>query len=347
MNVGLRVDASPSIGLGHVQRCLSLAHALREHGADVHFVTRQLGIDVEAMSTAAGFPCKLLCRGNVGLEWSIDADNTVAALGSVAIDWLVVDHYDLDARWQSRAGAALNARVAVIDDLGDRKLAAQLLIDHNYAADHRAKYGDQIDEQTLVLGGPRYALLGPAYANHASYAFSENVRSIGIFMGGTDSGNFSALALRACRDAAKFYGPVEVATTHSNPNLEPLKTVATRWPDTKICVDLPNLAEFFARHDLQIGAGGGATWERCCIGVPTLAILVAENQRHVLDPLRVLGVVHAVTDNPLSEELLGREIRHLIDTPAVRRQLARQGRALVDGRGALRVADVMKGLCTK
>jgi UDP-2,4-diacetamido-2,4,6-trideoxy-beta-L-altropyranose hydrolase len=263
------------------------------------------------------------------------------------MDWVVVDHYGLDALWHRHVANALTTRIAVIDDLANRALAANLLIDHNCAADHREKYHGRLDEEVPILGGPRYALLGPAYARPAHYVYSDEVRSIGIFMGGIDGGNFSTVALQACRDVAGFTGPIEIVTTHDNPHLRSLEAIARSGSRTELSIDLPHLADFFRRHDLQIGASGGATWERCCVGVPTLAIAVADNQRYVLEPLIGLGVVHAMTDRVPSAQSLGREIRYLIDSPDVRRQLAQRARTLVDGRGALRVAEAMRQLWSK
>ena len=151
-------------------------------------------------------------------------------------------------------------------------------------------------------------------------------------MGGTDPDGISARVLAACR-AAGFAGAVEVVSTSANPHLNALREVCAANAAVTLTLDQPDLAAFFARHDLQIGAGGGATWERCCIGAPTIAIAVAANQSAVVPGLASLGAVRAATEHTLADVL-----RELIADPAQRQSLAQTAAALVDGRGAQRVA---------
>ncbi len=352
MRIAFRVDASTAIGLGHLRRCLSLAHALREHGAVVHFVSRRSDVGVAEAVGGSNFACVLLpeVAGSTGVDdvvphaswvpagWAADAAQTQDAVRAEAPDWVVVDHYALDARWHAAVRAGLGCRIAAIDDLADRTMAVDLLFDHNHCEDHRAKYSGWLDQASGLLGGPRYALLAPAYAGAPRYEFRPEVRSVGIFMGGIDTGGHSTLALRACR-VAGYRGPIELVTTRGNPHFAQIQQAVSDDENATLVADLPDLAAFFARHDLQIGAGGGATWERCCIGSPTLALVCASNQLAVVPSLARLGVVSApdpVTSRGLSDvaTAVGRLLR---DTDG-RREMAMRSRELVDGRGARRVA---------
>lgn len=359
MRVAIRVDASTTIGLGHVKRCLSLAADLQDAGSDVRFVTRNLGVQSEfgghgvsmlqaPQGMAHPFDAKEPAHASwAEVPWELDARETAEALASQRTDWVVVDHYAFDARWHGAVAASLECRVAVIDDLGDRDLAADLLIDHNHCTNHRAKYGHHIQVDTMVLGGPHYALLGKPYRSTPRCAVREKVESIGIFMGGADKGDFSSLALLACRQHAAFSGRIDIATTSSNPHLADLRSLAARWPDTHVIVDLPHLADFFARHDMQVGAGGGATWERCAVGAPSLALIVADNQRQVLEPIESLGVLRCVAQTSSDPSALGREIRAMIDNQKLRAGLAERASRLVDGWGAHRVAQKISQTCIK
>lgn len=348
MKIAFRVDASRQMGTGHLRRSLSLAKALREAGAEVVFVTRDLGVDSGAMIAAAGFPYHRLAApagefaGDpavphaawAGVDADADAARTAACLEDGA-DWVVVDHYGFGARWHRAVRAALGCRIAAIDDMADRDFDIDLLIDHNYARDHRAKYAGRLQETTPILGGPAYALLGPAFADAPRYAFSRTVRTMGVFMGGVDAANVTCTVLDAI-DATGFAGPVEVVSTSANPHLATLREQVGRRPGATLSLDVPDLSGFFARHDLQIGAGGGASWERCCIGVPTLLLIVAENQRAVVPDLAREGIVATV--DSLARDAIARALGALVDDPDRRAELARRSRALVDGNGARRVA---------
>lgn len=346
-HVVIRVDASATIGTGHLKRCLSLVHALIEQGAQASLITRTLdGVAAQVLQDA---PCPvhwlpapssdLPVDGSAthqaawsGAAWTQDANETTAALQAERPDWLVVDHYAFDVRWHDAVRASLGCRLLVVDDIADRTLAPDALLDHNWAPDHRAKYAGQLTREPHWLAGPRCALLSPAYRSAARYCFRNEVHSIGIFMGGTDLNGISAQVLAACR-VAGFAGAVEVVSTSANPHLAGLREACAADADATLTLDQPDLAAFFARHDLQIGAGGGASWERCCIGAPTIAIAVAANQSAVVPGLASLGAVRAATELTLAE-VLG----ELIHNPSVRKALATQAAALVDGRGAQRVA---------
>jgi UDP-2,4-diacetamido-2,4,6-trideoxy-beta-L-altropyranose hydrolase len=355
IRVAIRADASPQIGLGHIKRCLSLARALIDAGAEVRLVSRDFGFDLHGLVYASGIDRLLLLRPPVdkretavddvthaawaGVSWRTDVDDTIAALRGWPADWVVVDHYAFDGRWHRAVGKCLDASIAVIDDLGDRELDAAVLVDQNYSVDHRAKFKHRLASPALILGGPRFALLSPIYLKAKGYEFNERVRSIGIFMGGFDAADCSSVVLCACREQSGFTGPIEIATTHLNPNLFALTKLCEQWPGTTVTIDAEELGDFFARHDLQIGAGGGATWERCCVGVPTLTLPCSENQQVVIPALAHLGILRTTEPpGPLSPERIGRAVSVLLEDTEGRRLIATRSRELVDGLGARRVA---------
>lgn len=354
MKVAIRVDASSTVGIGHVRRCLSLGHALRDQGAEIGFVTRDLGVGAAQLIAKAGFDdVQVLAAPGVEIftpdpaiphsAWAQvtqerDTADTIAALSNAPPDWLVVDSYAFDANWHRLVGKALGCNIAAIDDLADRAMECDVIIDHTYVLDHTAKYAPVSQGAAKVLGGPQFALLGPAFAKAQRYEFSPQVRSIGVFMGGVDIGNHSAAVLDAI-DEAGFAGPVEVVATSANPNLAALQERMAMRPGTTLSLDLPDLAEFFARHDLQVGAGGGASWERCCIGAPTVLVILADNQNSVAPQLAADGIV-ALAPEP-SVPAIARELARLVESAEKRRELAEKSRALVDGRGAARVAKEM------
>lgn len=353
MTIAIRVDASRDIGIGHVKRMLSLAKALRALGGDVVFVWRDLGLDSGADYSAAGFehvrllppaqPIAPLADAPAHASWAgvgpaEDIADCIAALAERAVEWMIVDHYAFDGRWHDAMRDRLGCRICVIDDLADRMLAADIVVDHNYADDHRAKYA-AIAPMARILGGPRFALLDEIYRDAPRYDFSRDVASIGVFMGGADASNATGNVLDAI-DMSGFDGCVEVVTTRANPHLPALQRRLATMPKVVLATDLPDLSSFFARHDLQIGAGGGATWERCCIGAPTLLVMVADNQRNVAPQLFDRGYVELATAvNAASIQI---PLKNLIADSEKRRSFAFRSRQLVDGLGASRVAKELK-----
>lgn len=333
----IRADASAALGLGHLKRCLSLAQALRAQGAAVTLAWRRIDIDCAPTIERAGVVSCCIGNGRASSEL-IDARDLLAALPAAAL--VIVDHYGLGDRWHRVVRAATQARIAAIDDLADRALAVDIVIDPNFSSDPAAKFAGRLPTTARLLAGPQHALLAPAYADAPRCPLREPVRSIGIFMGGTDAAGLSAVALDAL-ERIGFPGTIEIATTQGNPQLAVLRQRAAARPRLAITLDQPDLADFFARHDLQIGAGGGATWERCCIAAPTLAVIAADNQRPVLLPLQDMGVLRVIAEEPPTGDAIAAGVRELIEKPALRRSLAERARALVDGRGAQRVATAL------
>lgn len=360
MKVAVRVDASRVIGTGHVRRMVSLGMALERAGAEVRFLWRDLGLDVGAMLPGPAWSLPSLPAPDdrkplqaVGLHetWggvsaAIDASQTIKHLAAFAPDWIVIDHYAFGLSWHKAVRGGTSARLAVIDDLADRPISADLIVDHNFHPSHEDKFADVNLAHARLLAGPAYAMLDDVYAEAPRYRFNAGIRSLGIFMGGVDAPNMSGIALAAI-DRAGLDCAVEVATTRANPNLETLRQAIAHRPKTSLSMDLPDLAGFFARHDLQIGAGGGALWERFCIGAPTLAVICAENQRESVPYLAEIGAVRMADGLlPRSDAIdaLASALSTLAAAPEQREAMSRLGQEMVDGRGTRRIAAVMQEL---
>lgn len=355
MRVAIRADASTPIGTGHVRRMMALGNALRDAGAQVRFVTRALGIDSVGMIASAGFEAVALLgpEGSVFApdpdvphsEWAQvsterDVADTLAALEGFAPERVIIDHYAFDASWHDAVSRETSAPVMVMDDLADRPLGGRWVVDHNYHPDHAAKYEGRLARGTTLLAGPRYAMIDPVYRDAPRYAFSDEVRSIGVFMGGIDLGGDTLVVLDALEEAG-WSGPVEVVATRHNSACDAITERLADWPGGVLSMDLPNLAGFFARHDIQVGAGGGAIWERCCIGPPTIGLVCADNQAKSIphaDAAELLIGIDHMGDPSRRRAALVTSVQHLIADADLRRALSGAAQALVDGYGLARLS---------
>jgi len=361
MRVAVRADASGKMGTGHLRRCLSLLNALDALGAQTFVISRAYdGVGADVMRNENVSVCWLpapdpdMAREKgpetshmqwAGVPWLQDADETIDALRAFAPDWVIVDHYALDAQWHDRVRSALSCRIFAIDDLGDRALSADTLLDANASSSHASKYEGRLQRQTKLLTGLRFALFSKAYQAAASYAFCEEIRSIGIFMGGGDPLGLSAQVLQTLRHDVGFEGEIEIVIGSPDLVSEELVEKCTNDHNLKLSVNLPELSSFYARHDLQIGAGGTATYERCLLGVPTIAMVAAENQLAVIPELESMGAIrsallptvagtHLLPNAPTLDAV----VRELIADPGKRRQMSIVSRSLIDAKGAERAA---------
>ena len=304
MRVIFRADAGLHIGTGHVMRCLTLAEALRACGAECGFVTRDHTGHLAGRISARGFAVSLLPAGTgdfvapppahagwAGVHWTQDAAETLAATDGA--DWMVVDHYALDARWE-RAVAGGRMRLMVIDDLADRPHAANLVLDQKFGhspADHAGL----LPAGCRCLAGPRHALLRPEFAQTRAQSLSDRdgrgLRHLIVTLGGVDRGDATSAVLEALRTACL---PPDLRITvimgSDAPALERVRALARDMPrPTRIAVNLEDMAALMAGADLAIGAGGGTTWERCCLGLPCVTLETAPNQKGVAPALADAG----------------------------------------------------------
>ena len=285
MRVAIRTDANLEIGTGHLMRCLALAHRLRARGAQTLFVCAELHERLREHVKSQGFGLRQIDRT---ADWQADAAGTEAAIaGEGVIELLVVDHYQLDARWERRL-RKFARRLFVIDDLANRPHDCDVLLDSNLHDDPTARYSGLVPEGARVFVGPQYALLREEFEAAEPRLRNQGLRRLLVFFGGTDQGNEAlkvAHALRGMQEAplARFVlGP-------ANPHLESVRAAAQGLPGVEIFDATNQMAQLIEWADLGIGACGGAAWERCLLGLPTLVVVTADNQRDDARMLDALG----------------------------------------------------------
>lgn len=354
MRIAIRVDASDRMGTGHLMRCLTLADALHRNGAAVRFVSRSMPQHLAARIAAQGHQLRLF-EGQpdghtdelahaawLGGSQQQDAQASLAALADARWDAVVVDHYALDWRWQG-ALAALGARMAVIDDLADRRHACDVLLDQNYAG-HGQRYAGLLPAGARLLAGPAYALLRPefAHARGAAAGRSGALERVFLFFGGVDQPNLTATALRAVQLLGGAPLAVDVVVGKDNPHQAEVAALCAAMPDCRLHLQVDNIAALMAASDLAIGAGGATTWERCCVGLASVVVTIAANQEPSVQALARGGyVVDGGSSACVTPATLAALLAGLLADPAAVRALGRRSAALVDGEGCARVARVL------
>jgi UDP-2,4-diacetamido-2,4,6-trideoxy-beta-L-altropyranose hydrolase len=337
MKVVIRTDASPLIGSGHVVRCLCLADALHAGGASVSFVSRTMPHHLMQAIVEHGHRVVALPDGDAGSE-ALDARQTLAVCGPS--DWIVVDHYGLGADWETVVGAA--GRVLAIDDLA-RAHACDALLDQNFHPESERRYAGRIREDCRLMLGPRYALLRNEFAQARQHAVVRDgdVKRLHVFLGGMDAGNVTETVLRAVDSIQRSDLALDVVIGATHPARARIQHHVASRAGARCHVDTPDMAALLVRADLAIGAGGTATWERCALGVPTLGLCLADNQRELLFQAGRHGFVHAPDIDFNDAEAIALHLRALLASSGLRHHLSRTSLALVDGRGAQRVAAML------
>jgi UDP-2,4-diacetamido-2,4,6-trideoxy-beta-L-altropyranose hydrolase len=349
-----RVDASTQIGTGHFVRCRTLALALREQGAAVEFICRdhpghlmdwlaQDDIPVTALPPPAETPpAGEDYAAWLGVPQDEDARQTIGVIGGAQPDWLIMDHYGLDAAWERQLRPHCG-RLFVIDDLANRPHGCDVLLDHNYFANPAPRYNGLVPEHCLRLLGPRYALLRPEYGVYRrGPAPRDDVRRVLVFFGGSDLRNATGLALQALSEPEFCGWQVDAVVSPNNPHRAQLMLIAAHRENTHIHSSRPHLADLMASADIGIGAGGTTTWERLCAGLPSLVISVADNQGQICRELSEAGLIRYMgeAEHVTAPDIAAQLKRIQAELPDVEMQRL-NGQLAVDGLGVKRILDAL------
>jgi len=368
VRVAFRTDASLTIGAGHVMRCLTLADALKAKGAHCHFISRAHPGHLLELIRQRGFECTALPAelsaqpaANIqttsdsakepvhapwlGCAWQTDAEQTRAILAKLQPDWLVADHYALDQRWETALRPNFQ-QLMVIDDLADRPHQCDLLLDQNLGRQPQ-DYADLVPAQCKVLTGPQYALLRPEFAALRAYSLQRRqqpvLKNLLITMGGVDQPNATGQVLQALKGCTLPQDcRISVVMGLQAPWLPQVRAQAQDmpWP-TEVLVNISDMAQRMADSDLAIGAAGSTSWERCCLGLPTLLVVLADNQKEGATALAdsecalLLGEVENIKKSI-------QPMMHLLQKTEMLQALSQASYAATDGQGTKKVTTLLK-----
>lgn len=310
MKVLFRADASMEIGTGHIMRCLTLANALHDKGADCRFVCRehpgnlidylrQQGFDVVALPMPFGKAytretdnTQLAHATWLGCDWATDAAQTKVAVCEKAVDWLIVDHYALDAQWE-QAMRPLYRKLMAIDDLADRAHVCNVLLDQNLVEDIDTRYQGKVPDLCKCLLGPEYALLRSEFnaLRPASLArrVTPELNRLLVFLGGSDEENETGKAVVGIKKANRKWKHIDIVVGQNFPAIETLKRDLAGFPSVELHVQTSDMALLMAAADLAITAGGSVTWEKCTLGLPSLVAIQGDNQHSIATKMHECG----------------------------------------------------------
>lgn len=281
----------------------------------------------------------------LGVTQVEDAAACAAILAKVNPDWLIVDHYALDSRWETALKPHYR-KLMVIDDLADRPHICHVLLDQTFGRD-AGDYQPWVPAGCTLLCGSRYALLRPEFAQLRSYSLQRRanpqLRQLLITMGGVDKDNATGQvleALNACALPDECLITVVMGAT--SPWLGHVRLQAEQMPwSTEVLVGVSDMAQLMADSDLAIGAAGATSWERCCLGLSTVMLVLAENQLQIARGLQQVGAVQVLHDPLQIHESLPDLLRPLLSSTERLSVMSQAAASIADGNG---VATVIQHL---
>jgi len=355
MKVVFRTDASLQIGSGHVMRCLTLAEALRKKGAECQFICREHPGNLLEVVRSRGFNVHVLASdketnsslneqgGNprhfawLGVSQELDAEQSGKVLELLQPNWLVVDHYALDITWELKLKKN-GLKLLVIDDLADRDHISDILLDQTFGRES-TDYCSRVPSDCIVLCGSKYALLRPEFSTLRPYSLKRRslykLESVLVTLGGVDKDNVT----RSVLEGLKVSGlpkscRVTVVMGAVAPWLNDIQRLASTMPwHTEVKVNVGDMAELMAESDLSIGAAGATSWERCCLGIPTIMVVLAENQKFAASLLASAKAVLMISSGARTVSQLARAVDNVVKDSQLLKSLSESSRLITDGAG--------------
>lgn len=352
-NIVFRCDASDEIGGGHVMRCLSLAESLSESGAKIYFVSRECEGNLFFRIQLAGHTLiPLAARDNKFTEnenilQEVEANDFIDCIKDICVaDWLIVDNYSLDSRWE-KAVKKYTRKIFVIDDLANRKHDCELLLDQSFGRKEK-EYSKYVRKDTKVLCGSKYSLLRKEFNLYRDKSIERRrklSRTFEILISMGMSNNKSTLRilhdLQECSLPEKTKLNVVLGSKDETVKGIESSLRKMKW-DSEIFENVDNVAEIMCRSDMAIGASGSTTWERCCLGLPSIVVVLAENQRFIAETLEKYNAVKILWQNGIeSPELLCNKISEM-NNDSVLSEMSKSCLNICDGLGVDRVISELR-----
>jgi len=355
MNIVFRVDASITIGTGHVMRCRTLATALKKKGAHIKFFCREHVGHLGDVLSRDGFAVTLLpvateteSKGNIYASWlgvsqKEDAEQTISALQNERCDWLIVDHYGLDHIWETSLRAH-TISMMVIDDLANRLHDCDVLLDQNYSVTGQERYRSYVSAQCQLLLGPRYALLRSEYAIYSKTKapHSGNAKRVLVYLGGSDNANVTLKVLVALSAEEFAHVAIDIVVGPNFIHKAEVIRQAGLMVNTQVHNPRLHLADLMANADLAIGAGGATMWERLCMDLPSLVLSIAENQEPACEALAAAGNIwYLGAADEVEIKVIESALVDLLVSDRPAKVLGVNNKYLVDGLGVNRVVEIL------
>jgi|TARA_B110000259_G_scaffold112874_1_gene128779 UDP-2,4-diacetamido-2,4,6-trideoxy-beta-L-altropyranose hydrolase len=356
VKVAVRADASISIGSGHVHRCLTLTDQLLRSNYEVTFFTRPNNGHLVNLIKSRGCHVRLLplildesFNGDDCVTWPEsyaieDARQTILCAGDELYDWMIVDHYGVDSPWEIFT-KGIYKHLLVLDDLANRQHDCNILVDQNLGR-KSSHYQALLNEKAVRLCGSEYALLRPEFSVSRDISLERRkfhgLQSILIFMGGTDVNNITCRVLEALWDNhLKAFKKIYVVMGSNAPSLNNVRDLLGKFNcSTELLIDTDKIHEYMTLSDISVGGAGGAAWERCCLGLPSLIVTIAENQVEGSKALVRAGAAQSITQLELKKRMLTKTIL-LLENNGELSNMSANAASICDGSGASRVLAEM------
>jgi UDP-2,4-diacetamido-2,4,6-trideoxy-beta-L-altropyranose hydrolase len=267
LNFVFRWDAGKRIGNGHYMRCMVLSTELLLRGHSVIVLTRQVPQALQAVLSQLGVVARVISPGSDGLD-ILDEIN-----GATRIDWLVIDHYDIDIQWE-RLARRFTSRIMVIDDLANRPHDCDLLLDQNVPNGLHKGYNEMVPENCVRAIGWSHLLARPGFYTHNFQVRSGTL----VFLGGGDHSHALSALMDQLIERTQYH-PLKILVSSDYLPLAHWQSVVAGCGQV-FCDVLDPVALYRSAH-LAVVRCGFVSYELALLGIPAVHIYATPVQAAV------------------------------------------------------------------
>jgi UDP-2,4-diacetamido-2,4,6-trideoxy-beta-L-altropyranose hydrolase len=344
----IRADASRNIGSGHVMRCLALAQEWKSNGGSATFLSYTESDSLREQIEAAGIDFLALEQPH---PYPADLQTMSSLLRNQSFSHVALDGYNFDPIYQE-AVRALGCRTLLIDDYAHQPAyRTDILLNQNLGANTLTYH---CDPETVLLLGPTYALLRPEFMIWRGWhrEIPAVAQKILITMGGSDPDNVTLKVMQALRQSNVDGLEALVIVGANNPHCQQLEAEARCLSDKehtdhlsiKLVRNPANMPELMAWADVAVSASGSTCWEMAFMGLPSILLILADNQRIIAaESDKAQTAINLGRFEQATPIQLGNSLTELCHDYDRRLSLCRNGRQLIDGDGSRRVTTIMAG----
>ena len=345
--IGIRADANDIVATGHIMRCITVAKQLRARGKEVlFFLADEYGI---SMLEDNEFSYVVLHT-----DWENPIEETeilAKELRMRGIKTVLFDSYRMTKEYfvSLREQMGQDEAFAYIDDLFEEVYPVDALI--NYNAYHvqfpyKEEYQEtQYEKKTRLCLGPEYVPLREEFGKNDLQDGSEN--TVLLSCGGGDVlQSLYGILEKAVRDSRFSDTLFHVVVGRYHQKKELLEQLAEVYNHVILHHNVNNMAELMEQNCIAVSAAGTMLYELCAMERPTVFFITADNQRYDSDFFaeddRMFFAGDIRTDREECLERILDGIKELLEHPQKRKRMKEKLRMVTDGRGALRIAEVLE-----
>ena len=325
MKICIHANGGNKIGMGHIMRTLVLADELSKY----HDVFYACLVDDPLSDKYRSGIEKVLSNG-YRIEY-IDERFKEQQVKVIQADCLITDSYDVSESYFKTMKRHFPISGCLDDEMICSYFDVDFLINQNIYA---TVFNYKVNKNTKLMLSSQYAILRKEFRNSPRKKISNNVKNIFVTLGGSDDQDLTTKVVSVCKE---LQGPIklEVVVGAAFANKDKLFRLEDQY--TSLHYEA-NMSKLMTDCDIAVSSCGTTLYELAAMGVPTVGLIVAENQELAGEVFNQEGFIKSSNLSTLNCDILE------MFSVSKRKSMSERFQKLVDGLGYRRISEIINEL---